>query len=137
MRPRAESTPGAVPALAGVLRELSQCEAALMGTGRALPQAAIIALLDDDFREIGASGRSYSRADVIGVLDARQAAPPVESWEARDFDCRPLCGDTYLLTYTLRQDGPRVTHRSSVWRKSPGGWKILFHQGTVALAQDE
>jgi len=36
----------------------------------------------------------------------------------------------YLFTYTLIQ-GERVTRRSTIWRRNPEGWQILFHQGTA------
>ena len=38
--------------------------------------------------------------------------------------------DTYLLTYTLRQDA-RVTRRLTVWQRHEGHWRILYHQGTI------
>ena len=34
------------------------------------------------------------------------------------------------LTYTLYQPG-RVTRRSSIWHRSPSGWQVIYHQGTV------
>jgi hypothetical protein len=42
-----------------------------------------------------------------------------------------LSEDTYLLTYTLLQDNVRLTRRSTIWRSTPEGWKIVFHQGTI------
>ncbi|WP_277931606.1 hypothetical protein [Nostoc linckia] len=38
--------------------------------------------------------------------------------------------DYYLVTYTLIQ-GTRITLRSTIWRQTPQGWKIVYHQGTV------
>jgi hypothetical protein len=88
----------------------------------------------EDFWEVGASGRRYSREHVLDVLEDRhQVASHLaleDTWEATDFACRKLGSDTYLLTYTLAQ-GQRKTRRASVWRRSAGSWKILFHQGTV------
>jgi len=87
-----------------------------------------------DFWEVGASGRRYSREHVLDVLEDRhQVATHLaleDAWEATDFACRELGSDTYLLTYTLTQ-GQRRTRRATVWRRSGGDWKILFHQGTV------
>jgi hypothetical protein len=53
-------------------------------------------------------------------------------WETSDFRCQRLAEDLYLLTYTLLQDRVRLTRRSTVWRRTPDGWKIVFHQGTIA-----
>ena len=83
-----------------------------------------------DFWEIGASGRRYSRAYVLETLAARAEEPVEDRWQARDFHCRALAADVYLLTYTLLQ-GERLTRRATIWRRAPQGWQILFHQGTV------
>jgi len=48
----------------------------------------------------------------------------------RDFQCRGIAADNYLITYTLFQ-GPRVTRRATLWRRTQAGWKILYHQGTM------
>ncbi|MGC2604568.1 MAG: hypothetical protein WA419_03340, partial [Silvibacterium sp.] len=34
------------------------------------------------------------------------SAPPDDIWETKDFHCRKLSDDTYLLTYTLLQNKP-------------------------------
>lgn len=83
-----------------------------------------------DFWEIGASGRRYSRAHVLDVLEHRAPDPAEHSWKTRDFHCRELGPDTYLLTYTLEQ-GERVSRRSTVWRRAGDEWQIVFHQGTL------
>lgn len=90
-------------------------------------------MTDPGFWETGASGRRYSREHVLSVLDARRANPADDPWETRDFHCRALGSDTYLLTYTLQQDA-RVTRRLTVWRHGVAGWQALYHQGT--LVQD-
>ena len=91
-----------------------------------------------DFWEIGASGRRYSRSSVLETLEERLAhgsaghqSPVEEFWETTDFRCQELAADVYLLTYTLRQQGGRITRRATIWRRSDEGWKIVFHQGTI------
>jgi hypothetical protein len=64
-------------------------------------------------------------------LERRHAAPHADVWETRDFHCRRLADDVYLLTYTLLQDNRRLTRRSTIWRRTAEGWKIVYHQGTV------
>lgn len=86
-----------------------------------------------DFREIGASGQCYSRAHVLDVLERRAPNPADHTWITRDFHCRELGPDTYLLTYTLEQ-GERVSRRSTIWRRAGGDWLIVFHQGTLVAA---
>jgi|SRR6185312_8374560 len=94
-------------------------------------------LMSPDYWEIGASGRRYSRNFILETLKKQ---PLVDSeaanWQATDFACRRLGPDTYLLTYTLDQNG-RVTRRATVWRRNGANWQILFHQGTLAETTDE
>jgi|SRR6476646_2982887 hypothetical protein len=84
-----------------------------------------------DFWEIGASGRSYSRDEVLSELEKRYQSQYADVWETSDFCCRRLAPDIYLLTYTLLQNKKRKTRRSTIWQQTPAGWKIIFHQGTM------
>ncbi|HKD55656.1 MAG TPA: DUF4440 domain-containing protein [Steroidobacteraceae bacterium] len=98
-------------------------------------RAAIEAMVAPDFWEIGASGRRYSRQYVLQTLEAREDDPiDDDDWETTDFHCRELARDLYLLTYTLLQ-GERRTRRATIWRRTPSGWVIVFHQGTVVQEQ--
>ena len=73
----------------------------------------------------------YSREHVLGVVDERDRAGAVEVLEPVDAACRALAPGLYQLTYRLAQ-GDRATWRSSLWRRGgPGGWQVVFHQGTV------
>lgn len=84
-----------------------------------------------DYWEIGASGRRYGRAFVLDMLEKRHAVPHEDIWATKDFYCRRLSDDTYLLHYTLIQSRVRETRRTTLWKSTLDGWKILFHQGTV------
>jgi hypothetical protein len=91
------------------------------------------ALMAPDYWEVGASGRIYSRGDVLDVLERRYADPaydPMEGHEVSDFACRAVSDDTWLATYDLRQ-GDRDTRRVTVWRNVAGRWVLVYHQGTV------
>jgi hypothetical protein len=93
-------------------------------------RAEVESMVDDDFWEVGASGRRYTRNFVLEVLESRARTPEEDLWETSDFRCQELAAGLYLLTYTLRQ-GERVTRRTTIWRRSEDDWKIVFHQGTV------
>jgi len=88
-------------------------------------------MMDPAFREIGASGRGYSREFVLDELERRHAKEYSDVWEASDFGCLQIGDGLYLLTYTLLQDRVRLTRRTTIWRRTDAGWKIVFHQGTV------
>jgi len=120
--------------LRDILQELRSREPVFHRPEFGTSRADFEGMTGEDFWEVGASGRRYSREHVLEVLqDRHQVASHLaleDTWEATDFACRELGGDTYLLTYTLAQ-GQRKTRRATVWRRSAEEWKILFHQGTV------
>jgi hypothetical protein len=117
--------------LAVILDELSRREPIFHHPEFGVTRADFEAMTSEDFWEVGASGRRYSRAFVLDELERRQARPRRDVWEASDFHCRRLAPEVYLLTYTLVQDNSRKTRRSTIWQWTVGGWKILFHQGTI------
>jgi hypothetical protein len=121
------------PRLSGVLAELQAREPIFhrleLGTSRADFEAGTA----PDFWEVGASGRAYGREVVWATLAERYANPGYaagDAWATSNFAVREVATDTYLLTYVLHQ-GDRVTRRLTVWQRSAGGWRILYHQGTV------
>jgi hypothetical protein len=119
------------PELEEVLVELSAREPIFhrpeFGTSRADFERMTV----EDFWETGASGRRYSRKFVLDELERRFSVPYDDVWETRDFNCRKLAEDVYLLTYTLLQDRKRLTRRATIWRRTADGWKIVYHQGTI------
>ena len=99
------------------------------GTSR----AAFEAMTVDDFWEVGALGRRYSRAYVLDTLEQRYSQAHEDEWKTEDFYCQQIAPENYLLRYTLWQ-GPRKTQRLTLWRRAPQGWVIIYHQGTVVEA---
>jgi hypothetical protein len=119
------------PALEPVLRELQRREPLFHHPELGTTRRDFEGMTAEDFWEIGASGRRYSREYVLGVLADRQAGSgPIDVWTTTDFHCRQLASDVYLLTYTLFQ-GERTTRRSTIWEQTPDGWQAVFHQGTL------
>jgi len=119
------------PEFEDVLAELSAREPIFhrpeFGTSRADFERMTV----EDFWETGASGRRYSREFVLDELERRFSVPHDDVWQTRDFNCRKLAEDVYLLTYTLLQDRERVTRRATIWRRTADGWKVVYHQGTI------
>ena len=120
------------PALTGILDELKAREPIFHRAELGRTRADFDNMMASDFWEIGASGRRYSRDYVLAELEKRYAGEYNDVWEASDFHCRQLASDVYLLTYTLLQ-GARKTRRSTIWKRTSTGWKIVFHQGTVVI----
>jgi hypothetical protein len=90
-------------------------------------------LLADGFREHGASGRAYSRADVLANYELGCATEV----ELANFAVVMIGPDAALATYHSREADGRESHRVSVWVRNDGGWQMLFHQGTMAPENQE
>ena len=117
--------------LARVLAELSAREPLFHRPEFGITRADFERMTDAGFWEVGASGRRYSRDVVLDELEKRHAAPHEDLWEVSEIQCRRLAEDVYLITYTLLQDGVRLTRRATIWQRSGDGWIALYHQGTI------
>jgi hypothetical protein len=134
MNPDMEPTFITDPGLMGVLGELKAREPIFHHPEFGTTRADFENMTAPDFWEVGASGRRYSRDYVLANLEKRYAGEYVDRWEAKDFHCRKLGENVYLLTYTLLQ-GERRTRRATIWQHTQAGWKIVFHQGTIVQEQ--
>jgi hypothetical protein len=125
------------PGLEGVLRELCPMEPIFHTKAFGLTASDHERRVADDYWEVGASGRRYSREFVLRLLAEK---PPVDAeeagWKCSEFGLRSLGpGTMYLLTCTLDQAG-RITRRATVWHRGREGWRILYHQGTLVTGDD-
>ncbi|MEU5214149.1 DUF4440 domain-containing protein [Streptomyces sp. NPDC020742] len=116
--------------LRGVLDELVRREPLFHRPEFGTTRADFETMTAPDFWETGASGRRYSRAYVLDVLEGRYESPPAEEWETSDFHCQELATAVYLLTYTLVFNGRR-TRRATIWQQGADRWTIRYHQATV------
>lgn len=90
-----------------------------------------------DFWEVGASGRRYSRAFILGMRSREELVDAdVAGWKASGFGLRRLGPDCFLLTYTLDQAG-RLTRRATIWERAADCWRIVYHQGTIVTANED
>jgi hypothetical protein len=118
------------PALQDVLDQLIAREPIFHRPEHGTTRGDFESMTEPDFWEVGASGRRYSREFVLETVTERYTTPHDDPWQTHGFQCREIAPDNYLLTYTLHQ-GERVTRRSTIWRRRAGGWRIVYHQGTV------
>ena len=92
---------------------------------------AVAALLAEDFREFGSSGRVWSKETILALLAGEAYdAPAVEGMSAQE-----IAPGVVLVTYrTVRHDADsyaaREVLRSSLWIHCDGRWQVIFHQGT-------
>lgn len=87
------------------------------------PSAA--ALLHPAFTEVGASGRTYDREEILDAL------APLQGVEASDFVADELAAGVILLRYVTTSPGGTV-ERSSIWLREGDRWLLRHHQGTPA-----
>ena len=119
------------PALRPILDELIRREPIFHRPEFGTTRTELEKLAREDFWETGASGRRYCRDFVLDNVAERYASPHEDVWEASDFYCRQISETIYLLHYTLVQERVRKTRRLTIWDRTPDGWKIVYHQGTV------
>ncbi|WPZ34601.1 nuclear transport factor 2 family protein [Thalassobaculum sp. OXR-137] len=109
----------------GLSGEILGLERRLLDPAIRRDRAAVDALLDPDFTEIGQSGRLWDRAEVLVALSA---APGFDGPRTvTDVVLLEVGPGVVLLTYRIVETG---TRRSSLWRLGRIGWCLLFHQGT-------
>lgn len=101
----------------------------LTSTTRKNPEA-VSYLLAEDFREVGSSGRVYTRPEMIAGL---QEETPL-TLTLHDFQVTSLAPNAALVTYRSVKEQPGAPSscalRSSIWTQEEDTWRILFHQGT-------
>lgn len=88
-------------------------------------------LLADDFMEIGCSGRTYNRQQVIEALQNESTAKMTIS----DFQILNLSETVVLATFreTKFNSANGIENdslRSSIWKLFGDKWEMIFHQGT-------
>lgn len=84
-------------------------------------------LLAEDFEEIGASGRRWTRKEILARLAEESDAPEIEVVDLRS---DLLGADVALVRWESRR-GERRALRTSLWRREVDGWRLRHHQGTL------
>ncbi|TMR89294.1 DUF4440 domain-containing protein [Nonomuraea basaltis] len=95
---------------------------------RASP-ALVRELLDPEFTEIGASGRWWDAESILTVMEGSVA--PESPVTVSKMSGVVLARGIVHLTYFADNQGRRAW-RSSLWRLTETGWRVYFHQGTLA-----
>lgn len=111
------------------LKEIVELELKLSSKGARGDEEILEQLLDKNFFEFGVSGTELSRDIIVDYLVKYGNNDKSKSF---DFEGKLLSEDVILLTYKTEQDkldGKVKSLRSSIWSKSSGTWKIIFHQG--------
>ena len=86
-------------------------------------------ILSPGFFEFGRSGKTYKREETLSApFSEINTRLPL-----KDFKIQLITEDVALVTYIseVQYDELEVGNRSSLWLKTPTGWQLQFHQGTV------
>ncbi len=109
-------------------REIYELECRHISPDVRISQEKLAEVLDDEFYEFGSSGGIILRSE----YDEDHPLSP-DHMELSDFKMHQLGEEAVLKTYLIENKTTGInTIRSSVWKKRPNGWKLFFHQGTVA-----
>jgi len=86
-------------------------------------------LLHEDFVEFGAAGTRWDRESIIDALTTDPGRPA----DMTDVAVRAVAENVVLVTYVATRPTPEraAAYRSSLWVRSGGVWRVVFHQGTV------
>ncbi|HEY2316334.1 MAG TPA: DUF4440 domain-containing protein [Streptosporangiaceae bacterium] len=103
-------------------------ELRLLQTHTRRAPAEVDALLDPEFFEFGASGCRWSRPAILEML-ASDSSEGGEVAVALNVEATRIGPGIVLVTYISENDERRC-YRSSIWRRTATGWRVLFHQGT-------
>ena len=123
--------------LEGVLDELRAREPIFHTQEFGMVAAERERVMAPDYWEVGASGRRYDREFILRTPEQTEPVDASEAgWACSEFGLRQMGPETYLLTYTMDQSG-RITRCATVWQRRGGEWRILFHQGTMAMREDD
>lgn len=113
---------------ANLEEQLLNLEQRLMDPVFRKDRARVSALLAEDFREFGSSGRVWSRDDILNPSETPQTAPLAEG-----FSVKTIVPELVQVTYRLKRvpgGTPQAALRSSLWIRPGDKWQMLFHQGT-------
>ena len=89
-------------------------------------------LLHESFYEIGRSGKTYNKNNILLNLPLETSS--LEVW-SQDFSLENVTNEVELLTYKsamvdAQGEFSRYALRASVWQYSDSRWQMRFHQGT-------
>ena len=107
--------------------EIESLERELVDPKIRMDNGRIQELLSDDFLEFGSSGKVIRRCDVMSAA----SKPNATTYQLSGFKFKMLGEEHVLVTYLSVTSCQHIAHRSSIWVKENGRWKMLHHQSTV------
>jgi hypothetical protein len=111
------------------LEKLRELEIKVMIAAGERRAADLRDLVADDFLEIGASGRTYTKAEVLAAIETA----PLRKFQIEDFKIVNSGDGWAMVSYRAGERSEKTStasFRSTLWVERAGKWQIVFHQGT-------
>ncbi len=110
-------------------QELLKLEQSLWISETRFDQEYMNNLLTPDFFEFGRSGKIYNREQILSP----RPQPINAAFPLKNFKVELITPEVAQVTYVseVMYDKLEIGNRSSIWLKTPTGWKLRFHQGTA------
>ena len=86
-------------------------------------------LIDDDYKEIGKSGKVFNKEDIIEYLSNLKEDRNITIY---NYNCRKISTNTFLVNYITKNNNDN-SFRTSIWKKENNKFKIIFHQASLYL----
>src|SRR5438093_13744764 len=109
--------------------KLRELEIKVMTAGGERRADDIRDLVADDFFEIGRSGTTYTKAEVLAAIEVA----PLRKFALEDFKIVTSGEDWAMDSYRAGEHtayASSISLRSTLWIERGGQWLIIFHQGT-------
>ena len=115
--------------------DLCALELALARRDEAQINGGFEAVLHEHFVEFGSSGRVWTRAEILEMLQSPRPEGRMRGIAIETFDVAELAPHMRLVTFVTAgirsSDGQLVrSRRSSIWVRDGDRWQVRFHQGT-------
>ena len=86
-------------------------------------------LIDNNYKEIGKSGKLFNKDDVIEYLSNLKSNRNITIY---NYTCRKIDTNTYLVNYITKSNQDNI-FRTSIWKQENNQFKIIFHQASLYL----
>ena len=90
-------------------------------------------LIDDNYKEIGKSGKVFNKEDIIEYLSNLKEDRNITIY---NYNCRKISTNIFLVHYITKNNNDNI-FRTSIWKKENNKFKIIFHQASLYLEEAE
>jgi len=84
-------------------------------------------IIDDDYIEIGKSGKKFIKKDIIKELSILKEDRQISIY---NYTCDKIDENIYLIHY-ITKDDKDIIYRTSIWKEKNDKIKIIFHQASL------